>query len=101
MRETGTDEVTCEVRERVATITLNRPEAKNALTMDMKESLYVLVRDLESDTEVGCFLLTGAGDAFSAGGDTKRMKKEGKPPVMEARQRQLRWEHELPRMLHQ
>ena len=101
MRETGTDEVTCEIRERVAKITLNRPEAKNALTMDMKESLYVLVRDLESDPEVGCFLLTGAGDAFSAGGDTKRMKKEGKPPVMEARQRQLRWEHELPRMLHQ
>ncbi|MEM9176894.1 MAG: enoyl-CoA hydratase [Myxococcota bacterium] len=101
VRETGTDELTCEVRERVATITFDRPEAKNALTMDMKEALYGLVRDLESDPDVGCFLLTGAGDAFSAGGDTKRMKQEGKPPVMEARQRQLRWEHELPRMLHQ
>ncbi len=101
MRETGTEEVLCEVRERVATITLNRPEAKNALTMDMKEALYRLVRDLESDPDVGCFMLTGAGGAFSAGGDTKRMKKEGKPAVMEARQRQLRWEHELPRMLHQ
>ena len=100
-RETGTEEVLCEVRERVAIITLNRPEAKNALTMDMKEALYVLIRDLEDDPEVGAFLLTGAGDAFSAGGDTKRMKKEGKPPVMEDRQRQLRWEHELPRMLHQ
>lgn len=101
IRETGTDEILCEVRERVATITLNRPDAKNALTMDMKEALYVLVRDLEEDPSVGCFLLTGAGDAFSAGGDTKRMQKEGKPPVMEDRQRQLRWEHELPRMLHQ
>lgn len=99
-RETGTPEVLCEVRDRVATLTLNRPEAKNALTMEMKESLYVLVRDLEDDPEVGCLLLTGAGTAFSAGGDTKRMQKEGKPPVMEDRQRQLRWEHELPRMLH-
>ena len=99
-RETGTKEVICEVRERVARISFNRPEAKNALTMDMKEALYCLVRDLEDDPDVGCFLLTGEGTAFSAGGDTKRMQKEGKPPVMEDRQRQLRWEHELPRMLH-
>ena len=99
-RETGTDEVLCEIRDRVATITLNRPDAKNALTMDMKEALYQLVRALEVDADVGCIVLTGAGSAFSAGGDTKRMQKEGKPPVMEDRQRQLRWEHELPRMLH-
>ena len=99
-RETGTPEVLCEIVDRVATITLNRPEAKNALTMEMKEALYVLVRDLEEDPAVGVLLLTGAGTAFSAGGDTKRMQREGKPPVMEDRQRQLRWEHELPRMLH-
>jgi 2-(1,2-epoxy-1,2-dihydrophenyl)acetyl-CoA isomerase len=99
-RATGTDEVLCEIRDRVATITLNRPDAKNALTMDMKEALYQLVRALEVDADVGCIVLTGAGSAFSAGGDTKRMQKEGKPPVMEDRQRQLRWEHELPRMLH-
>ena len=99
-RETGTSEILCEIRDRVATITLNRPKAKNALTMEMKEALYLLLRDLEEDPDVGCFLLTGAGDCFSAGGDTKRMQREGKPPVMEVRQRQLRWEHELPRMLH-
>ncbi len=99
-RETGTGEILCEVRERVATITLNRPAAKNALTMEMKEALYVLVRDLEDDPGVGCLLLTGSGGTFSAGGDTRRMQKEGKPPVMEDRQRQLRWEHEIPRRLH-
>jgi 2-(1,2-epoxy-1,2-dihydrophenyl)acetyl-CoA isomerase len=99
-RETGTKDVLCEVRDRVATITLNRPDAKNAMTMDMKEALYRLVRDFEDDSEVDCLLLTGAGSAFSAGGDTQMMQKQGKPPVMEDRQRQLRWEHELPRMLH-
>lgn len=99
-RATGTPEILCHVRDRVATLTFNRPEAKNALTMDMKEALYILVRDLETDPAVGCLLLTGAGGAFSSGGDTKRMQKEGKPPSMEDRQRQLRWEHELPRMLH-
>jgi 2-(1,2-epoxy-1,2-dihydrophenyl)acetyl-CoA isomerase len=100
-RDTGTPEIECTVRERVARITLNRPEARNALTMGMKEALYCLLRDLEDDLEVGCFLLTGAGNAFSAGGDTKQMQREGKPPSLQARQRQLRWEHEVPRMLHQ
>jgi 2-(1,2-epoxy-1,2-dihydrophenyl)acetyl-CoA isomerase len=99
-RDTGTSELRCHVRERVATITLNRPESKNALTMDMKEALYKLLRDIEDDAGVGCILLTGAGDTFSAGGDTKRMQEEGRPPDMEDRLRQLRWEHALPRMLH-
>ena len=99
--ETGTDDLLCDVRERVATVTLNRPEAKNALTMDMKEGLYTLVRDLAADEAVGCVLLTGAGTAFCSGGDTKKMKQDGKPPSMEDRQRQLRWEHQLPRMLHE
>jgi len=99
--ETGNDELLCDVRERVATVTLNRPEAKNALTMDMKEGLYTLVRDLAADDAVGCVLLTGAGTAFCSGGDTKKMKQDGKPPSMEDRQRQLRWEHQLPRMLHE
>ena len=60
-RETGTPEILCHVRERVATLTFNRPDAKNALTMDMKEALYVLVRALEEDPAVGCLVLTGAG----------------------------------------
>jgi 2-(1,2-epoxy-1,2-dihydrophenyl)acetyl-CoA isomerase len=99
-RSTGTDELRCELRARVATITLDRPQAKNALTLEMKRALHDLLRELEDDPEVGCLVLTGAGDAFCAGGDTKRMQQEGRPPVMEDRQRQLRWEHEIPRRLH-
>lgn len=100
VKNTGTPEVLCEVRDRVALITLNRPAARNALTLAMKQALYALVRDFEDDPDVGAILLTGAGKAFSAGGDTKRMQQEGKPPNLQDRQRQLRWEHELPRRLH-
>jgi enoyl-CoA hydratase/carnithine racemase len=98
--ETGTDQLLCEVRERVAILTLNRPEAKNALSMELKEALYQVVPLLGGDPDVGCVLLTGAGNAFCAGGDTKAMQRDGNPPSMEDRQRQLRWEHEIPRMLH-
>jgi enoyl-CoA hydratase/carnithine racemase len=90
---TGTSEVACRVAERVAIVTLNRPEAKNALTMEMKRALTALLPELGRDTGVGCVLLTGAGAAFCAGGDTKRMQQEGRPASAEDRIRQLRWEH--------
>jgi enoyl-CoA hydratase/carnithine racemase len=99
--DTGSDTLLCEVRDRVAVVTLNRPEAKNALSMELKEALYRIVPRLGADSEVGCVLLTGAGSAFCAGGDTKAMQRDGNPPSMEDRQRQLRWEHQLPRMLHE
>jgi enoyl-CoA hydratase/carnithine racemase len=49
---------------------------------------------------VGCLLLTGAGGAFCAGGDTKMMARDGTPPSPEERKRQLRWEHGIPLALH-
>jgi 2-(1,2-epoxy-1,2-dihydrophenyl)acetyl-CoA isomerase len=98
--ETGTDALLCQVEERVATLTLNRPEALNSVTMEMKEGLYRLLTALGEDPEVGCVLLTGTGRAFSSGGDTKNMARDGKPPSMEDRQRQLRWEHRIPYLLH-
>ncbi|MBW2245061.1 MAG: enoyl-CoA hydratase/isomerase family protein, partial [Deltaproteobacteria bacterium] len=89
--ETGTSEVLCHVEERVAVVTLNRPEARNAISLEMKRALVELIPALGSDKGVGCVLLTGAGGAFCAGGDTKRMAAEGKPPSPEERRRQLRW----------
>lgn len=81
-------------------MTLHRPEARNALTLDMKRALIELVPKLGADPEVGCVLLTGSGGAFCSGGDTKKMAEDGTPPSPEMRKRQLRWEHELPRSLH-
>ena len=100
-RDTGTDELRSSVEERVAVVTLNRPDARNALTLEMKEGLARLLPALAADPGVGCVLLTGAGGAFCAGGDTKKMAREGSPPSPEERKRQLRWEHQIPLALHQ
>ena len=55
----------------VATITLDRPEAKNALTVEMRDDLLAAVRDARSDRAVRAVLITGAGDAFCAGMDLR------------------------------
>ena len=91
--ETGTGEILCRIEARVASLTLQRPEARNALTLEMKQALAKLVPALGADPRVGCVLLSGAGGAFCAGGDTKLMAREGKPASPEERKRQLRWEH--------
>jgi enoyl-CoA hydratase/carnithine racemase len=99
--ETGTDELRCRVEARVGVLTLNRPDARNALTWEMKGALLEWIPKLGADPDVGCVLLTGAGGAFCAGGDTKRMARDGKLPSPEERKRQLRWEHGIPLALHQ
>ena len=60
-----------EISDNVATITLDRPEAKNALTVEMRDDLVAAIRDARSDPDVRAVLLTGAGDAFCAGMDLR------------------------------
>jgi 2-(1,2-epoxy-1,2-dihydrophenyl)acetyl-CoA isomerase len=55
----------------IATLTMNRPEARNALTGEMQAALSEAVRRLAADTSVRLVVLTGAGGAFCAGGDVK------------------------------
>jgi len=62
-------EVLYEAAEAVATLTLNRPERRNALTVGMLDELSEALRRADADTEVRCIVLTGTGDAFSAGLD--------------------------------
>ena len=99
--ETGTGQILCRLEARVAILTLHRPEARNALTLEMKQALVRLVPELGADPRVGCLLLTGAGGAFCAGGDTKLMAREGRPASPEERKRQLRWEHGIVASLHE
>jgi enoyl-CoA hydratase/carnithine racemase len=71
--DTGTDELLCEIADRVAIITLNRPEARNALSDRLTPALRRMIKQRGDDPNVGAILITGAGGAFCAGGDVKGM----------------------------
>jgi enoyl-CoA hydratase len=58
-----------ESRGKVAIITLSRPKALNAWHRPMREELMAAVREAEADPQIGAIVLTGGGDAFSAGQD--------------------------------
>ncbi len=71
--DTGTDELLCVIRDRVAVITLNRPEARNALSDHLTPALRHMIKTCGENPEIGVLLITGAGNAFCAGGDVKGM----------------------------
>ncbi|HVQ75198.1 MAG TPA: enoyl-CoA hydratase-related protein [Candidatus Binatia bacterium] len=60
-----------EVTDAVATITLNRPEAYNALNLALAREVFQAVLEADEDPGVRCIVVTGAGKAFCAGGDVK------------------------------
>jgi enoyl-CoA hydratase/carnithine racemase len=71
--DTGTDELLCVIRDRVAIITLNRPQARNSLSDHLTPALRSMIRTCGDSREVGALLITGAGTAFCSGGDVKGM----------------------------
>ena len=75
-------------RRGVATITLNRPDALNALTVPMKQALLAAFRRVERDAAVRAVILTGAGRAFCAGQDLReRLQPDAAPLGVEVRER--------------
>ncbi|HLF07082.1 MAG TPA: enoyl-CoA hydratase [Thermoplasmata archaeon] len=70
----------------VLTLTLNRPDARNALTIELIRDLTEEVVKAAADDSVRCIVLTGRGKAFCAGGDIKQML-ERKGKAMETRER--------------
>lgn len=71
--DTGTNELLCSLDERVALITFNRPERKNALSDNLTPALRQTLYELNTNQDVGCIVITGAGNAFCAGGDVSGM----------------------------
>jgi enoyl-CoA hydratase/carnithine racemase len=71
--DTGTNELLCAIRDRVAIITLNRPEARNSLSDHLTPALRTMIRTCGENPDVGVLLITGAGTAFCSGGDVKGM----------------------------
>ena len=65
------DKVLYEKRDEVAYVTLNRPEVKNAIDVETHEMLCDIWRDFRDDPKLRVAILTGTGDAFTAGADLK------------------------------
>lgn len=85
--DTGTEQVLCEIIDAVAVITLNRPEARNALSDELTPALRRMIKEMGEHKDVNVLLITGAGTAFCAGGDVKGMSKGigGKEMTMDER----------------
>jgi 2-(1,2-epoxy-1,2-dihydrophenyl)acetyl-CoA isomerase len=92
----------------IATLTMNRPEARNAFTREMMDALSEALPRLALDPAVRLVVLTGAGNAFCAGGDVKSFAKSaaGAPAAssfdtkvtdLRARMEVSRWLHEMPK----
>jgi enoyl-CoA hydratase len=67
------DVLLVDVADRVATVTLNRPHARNALNRALRRALHRTMSDLEADAAVDVVVLTGADPAFCAGLDLKEL----------------------------
>jgi enoyl-CoA hydratase len=63
-----------ERRDRVGVVTIHRPEALNALNLQVMEDVTTACADLDADPGIGCILLTGSERAFAAGADIKEMQ---------------------------
>ena len=94
----------------VATLTMNRPEARNAMSGPMMSAMTEALPRLAADRDVRCVVLTGAGGAFCAGGDVKGFASEAGESKsssaprgfdLEGRSQNLRAGMELSRLLHE
>jgi 2-(1,2-epoxy-1,2-dihydrophenyl)acetyl-CoA isomerase len=92
----------------IATLTMNRPQARNAFSREMMDALSEALPRLANDPSVRLVVLTGTGAAFCAGGDVKGFAKNaGGAPVtmtfdhkvtdLRARMEVVRWLHEMPK----
>ena len=82
------DTILFELSDGIATIMLNRPDARNAFEDGMREALFERLEECANDQAVRCIVITGAGRAFSAGGDIANMAKlqeENDLSIVEAR----------------
>jgi 2-(1,2-epoxy-1,2-dihydrophenyl)acetyl-CoA isomerase len=71
-----TKSVLTEIHAGVATLTLNRPEVLNAVNAELAKDLFTAATSVETDSEVRCVVIRGAGGHFMAGGDLKSFSGE-------------------------
>lgn len=84
----------------IATITLNRPDRRNAFSPEMSESIYKAVQDAAKDDKAMVLVITGTGQAFCAGADVKAMAERSNQPSGEEREWKAGGHVSLPLLLH-
>ncbi len=100
------DDLIVEISDRVATLTMNRPERRNALSPAMLNAMLDTLPEVAENRDVGAVILTGTGGAFCSGGDVKAMAEgsefaaddlEGKVAKLRSYMEVSRWLHEMPK----
>jgi len=82
------EHILVEHEDGVAILTLNRPEVLNAMNFLLTYELHDAVMKANADDEIGCIVITGAGErAFSAGGDIHEQREDAKGNISEARKK--------------
>jgi enoyl-CoA hydratase/carnithine racemase len=84
------DELLFEVADKIATITLNRPERRNAFTQEMFDAWIAALEECQARDDINVVILTGAGTAFCSGGDVKAMGERELTPLEE---KDYLWKH--------
>lgn len=88
------------VEDRVATLTLHRPDKLNALNAELLAASIEALKKWSADPDIGAILLTGSGRAFCAGGDVSRMGSEAVEVPLEQQIDRLRASQELSWLLY-
>ena len=79
-----------QVQDRIATLTLNRPDKLNALNAELLSGSIDILRTWSADPNVGAIVVTGAGRAFCAGGDVSAMAQSTEQSLEQSIDRSLR-----------
>ena len=88
--------------EGIAWVSLNRPEKRNAMSPTVNREMWLVLDELELREDVGVIVLTGEGEAFSAGMDLKEYfrETEGESSVVQARYRRAATDWMWRRLMH-
>jgi len=78
-----------ELKDRIATITLNRPDRLNAINKDMRDDFSRLFNELQTNENIGVVIFTGAGRAFSTGGDIEYFERDWRTTEFRAENHRL------------
>lgn len=91
--------ITLDIDNKVATITLNRPDVLNAINEEMLPPWFDALEECRTNTDVAVIVITGAGEAFCRGGDTTKLGAHTMPSPVEIKQQFWDRLHRIPRKL--